>query len=79
MSLPLSASTIAIILLSQAENLARESGVSELWLLTTTVANFFRRAGYVEVERSTASAELQASTQFAELCPATAVCMKRTL
>src|SRR5258706_15902364 len=27
-------------LLSQAESLARESGVSELWLLTTTVANF---------------------------------------
>ena len=66
-------------LLSQAESLARESGVSELWLLTTTAADFFRRAGYAEVDRSRASAELQSSTQFAELCPATAVCMKKRL
>ncbi len=66
-------------LLEHAEDHARASGVSELWLLTTTAADFFRLAGYAEVDRSRASAELQSSTQFAELCPATAVCMKRTL
>ncbi|WP_168795980.1 arsenic resistance N-acetyltransferase ArsN2 [Paraburkholderia aromaticivorans] len=66
-------------LLARAENLARASGISELWLLTTTAADFFPRAGYVAVNRGSASSGLQASTQFAQLCPASAVCMMKTL
>lgn len=66
-------------LLAHAENLASASGISELWLLTTTAADFFPRAGYVTVNRSSASTRLQASTQFAQLCPASAVCMMKTL
>ncbi|WP_408408913.1 GNAT family N-acetyltransferase [Paraburkholderia sediminicola] len=66
-------------LLTQAEVLARASDVSDLWLLTTTAAGFFRRAGYADAERGAASAEVQASTQFAELCPASAVCMTKRL
>lgn len=66
-------------LLAHAEDLARASGMSELWLLTTTAADFFLRCGYGAVNRSSASAELQASTQFAQLCPASATCMKKTM
>ncbi|MFM0173642.1 arsenic resistance N-acetyltransferase ArsN2 [Paraburkholderia sediminicola] len=66
-------------LLAHAELMARASNVSELWLLTTTAAGFFPRTGYADVERGTASAEMQTSAQFAELCPASAACMKRTL
>lgn len=66
-------------LLTQAEVMARASDVSDLWLLTTTAAGFFRRAGYADVERGTASAEVQASAQFAELCPTSAVCMTKRL
>jgi amino-acid N-acetyltransferase len=66
-------------LLTHAQLMAQASEVSELWLLTTTAAGFFRRSGYVEVERSSATAEVQASSQFAQLCPASAVCMKKTL
>jgi len=65
-------------LLSHAEGLARDIGVSELWLLTTTASDFFRRRGYVGVGRSTAPAKLQATTQFAHLCPASAVCMRKS-
>jgi amino-acid N-acetyltransferase len=50
-----------------AENAARVAGISELWLLTTTAADFFRRAGYTMVNRNTAPAELLASTQFSQL------------
>ncbi|WP_454872465.1 arsenic resistance N-acetyltransferase ArsN2 [Paraburkholderia xenovorans] len=64
-------------LLAYAEGLARDRGVSELWLLTTTASEFFRRKGYVDVERSTAPASLQSTTQFAQLCPASAVCMRK--
>jgi amino-acid N-acetyltransferase len=62
-----------------AENAARVAGILDLWLLTTTAADFFRRADYVVASRSTAPDELQTSTQFALLCPANAVCMKKTL
>ena len=66
-------------LLAHAELMARASDVSELWLLTTTAANFFSRAGYASVERAAAPVEVQASTQFAALCPASAVCLNKEL
>lgn len=66
-------------LVAHAEDLARASGVGELWLLTTSAADFFSRADYASVDRGTASAELQASTQFSQLCPASAVCFKKAL
>ncbi|WP_087645396.1 arsenic resistance N-acetyltransferase ArsN2 [Caballeronia choica] len=66
-------------LLAHAENLARAAGVSELWLLTTTAADLLSRAGYTIVERDIAPADLRASTQFSQLCPASAVCFKKAL
>ena len=66
-------------LTAHAERTARSGGISELWLLTTTAADFFRRGDYVVANRNTAPDELQASTQFSLLCPATAVCMKKEL
>lgn len=66
-------------LLTHAEDLARAYGVSELWLLTMTAAPFFRRAGYEKGDRSRAPKELQGSTQFAQLCPASADCMAKLL
>ncbi|SAL81534.1 arsenic resistance N-acetyltransferase ArsN2 [Caballeronia telluris] len=66
-------------LLLHAEYMALTLGVSELWLLTTTATDFFRRAGYLPVARPSAPTGLQSSTQFAQLCPSTAVCMKKKL
>ncbi|MDR6419961.1 amino-acid N-acetyltransferase [Paraburkholderia phenoliruptrix] len=66
-------------LLAHAESLARDKGILELWLLTTTAPEFFRRKDYVDVKRSTAPAKLQATTQFAQLCPARAVCMRKII
>ncbi|KAA1006193.1 GNAT family N-acetyltransferase [Paraburkholderia panacisoli] len=66
-------------LLAYAENVARADDISELWLLTTTAAEFFQRAGYVVSDRTTAPAEIRASTQFAMLCPASANCLRRVL
>ncbi|MBC8751403.1 MULTISPECIES: arsenic resistance N-acetyltransferase ArsN2 [Paraburkholderia] len=66
-------------LTAHSENLARALGISQLWLLTTSAADFFQRFGYVSVDRSSVPVELQASTQFAQLCPATAVCMMKSL
>jgi amino-acid N-acetyltransferase len=65
-------------LMMHVEDVARAAGISELWLLTTTAENYFQRLGYAVVKRTSASAELLASAQFSQLCPASAVCMKKT-
>ncbi|RKE25230.1 amino-acid N-acetyltransferase [Paraburkholderia sp. BL23I1N1] len=66
-------------LLQLAETTAASSGVSRRYLLTTTASDYFLNAGYRVAGRAAAPAELQASTQFSALCPATAVCLQKTL
>jgi len=61
------------------EETARDEGVWTLYLLTTTAPGFFAARGYEEVERSEAPPALRETTQFEELCPATAVCMRTGL
>ncbi|MFC6823854.1 arsenic resistance N-acetyltransferase ArsN2 [Halopelagius fulvigenes] len=58
---------------------ARDAGVGTLYLLTTTAAVFFAGRGYEELERADAPAEIRRTTEFEELCPASAVCMRKSL
>lgn len=55
---------------------ARARGLRSVWLLTTTASDFFDRLGFVRDERAAAPAALQASTEFAGACPATAACLR---
>lgn len=66
-------------LCAELERYARERGVERLYLLTTTAAAFFRRRGYETVPRADVPASLRSTTEFAELCPASAICMRRDL
>jgi amino-acid N-acetyltransferase len=61
------------------EDTARATGVRRLYLLTTTASDFFLQAGYDVINRVEAPDALQLSSQFSELCPASAVCMSKTL
>jgi amino-acid N-acetyltransferase len=61
------------------EDRARENGVTALYLLTTTAADFFPRLGYERFERSNVPEKLQQSAEFASLCPASAVCLRKRL
>ena len=58
---------------------ARGTGIAHLFLLTTSASGFFEDHGYQELARDAAPETLRASTQFARLCPASAVCMEKTL
>lgn len=58
------------------EREARTAGLGRLWLLTTTAADFFAARGYERVDRSAASERIQATTEFADLCPNTATCLQ---
>lgn len=54
---------------------ARRTGTRALYLLTTTAAPFFEKAGFRRIDRASAPAEVASSQEFAALCPSTAVCM----
>ncbi len=58
---------------------ARAAGLKEVWLLTTTAADYFPRYGFEKAEREKAPAQMQASREFAEACPASAVAMRLVL
>lgn len=58
---------------------ARQTGISRLFLLTTSASGFFEDHGYREIARDAAPGALQHSTQFAKMCPASAVCMEKAL
>lgn len=66
-------------LVAVLEREARDSGVERLVLLTQTAETFFHRIGYRVVDRGEVSDEIKASAEFRSLCPATALCMTKSL
>ena len=66
-------------LTAQIEQRARDSGVKTLYLLTTTAENFFAAQGYARAERGSAPPEIQATAEFRDLCPYSAILMIKTL
>lgn len=61
------------------ERRARADGLETLYLLTTTAAGFFAGRGYEELERADAPAAIRETTEFDELCPASAACLRTSL
>jgi amino-acid N-acetyltransferase len=72
-------SGLGIRLTRAAEERAAQAGLKSLVLLTETAAGFFERRGYQVIARAEAPAAVQTSTEFRTLCPASAVCMIRSL
>ncbi len=58
---------------------ARLDGVSSVFLLTTTAADFFADLGFEPVERGSVPESVRRTEEFADICPSTAVCMRHTL
>ncbi|MGQ0646665.1 MAG: arsenic resistance N-acetyltransferase ArsN2 [Gemmatimonadaceae bacterium] len=58
---------------------ARDSGLREVWLLTTTAADYFPRFGFERAERHAAPVAVRSSREFREACPASAVAMRLDL
>jgi N-acetylglutamate synthase-like GNAT family acetyltransferase len=66
-------------LIRSLEEHANAAGIAQLVLLTETAENFFRRAGYVVIERDRAPSAVTSSAEFRTLCPSSAVCMTKRL
>lgn len=58
---------------------ARVQRLAALWLLTTTAPAYFSRLGFRVVDRGDAPAQLAASAEFRDVCPASATCMNLRL
>ncbi|MFC5570679.1 arsenic resistance N-acetyltransferase ArsN2 [Lysobacter yangpyeongensis] len=66
-------------LVQAVEARARDSGLSQLVLLTQTAEAFFARRGYAVIDRSSAPPPVQSSAEFRSICPASATCMSKLL
>lgn len=56
-----------------------KNGMVSLYLLTETAEHFFSRLGFTKTERDQAPESIKKSSEFAELCPVSAVLMKKDL
>ncbi|WP_295817888.1 arsenic resistance N-acetyltransferase ArsN2 [uncultured Deinococcus sp.] len=63
---------IAAGLVSHVIGQARAQGLSDLYLLTTTAAAYFPRFGFRPLARAASPADLNASREFQDACPASA-------
>ncbi len=61
----------------ELESYAAGKGIGCLYLLTTTADRFFARQGYTVVSREAVPAAIRQTAEFAALCPATVVVMKK--
>jgi amino-acid N-acetyltransferase len=61
------------------ERAAPRYGIKQLYLLTETAASFFAKRGYAVVSRDTAPHAIAASPEFSEICPQSAVFMRRAV
>lgn len=62
-----------------ALDLARQQGVSRIYLLTETAAGYFERFGFHTIPRTEVEPEVQASEEFTYACCESAQVMLRTL
>ena len=58
---------------------ARERGISEMYLLTTTAERYFPRFGFEIIARDEVDSRLNDSEELRGACPDTAVCMRLRL
>lgn len=62
-----------------ALNLARQQGITHVYLLTETASRFFPRFGFRPIERSHAPVAVQQSIEFTSACPDSALAMEVNL
>ncbi|MCI0615275.1 arsenic resistance N-acetyltransferase ArsN2 [bacterium] len=58
---------------------ASRLNLQNIYLLTTTAENFFRKHGFVNANRTEAPDAIRMTSEFSSLCPSTAVFMYKEL
>jgi amino-acid N-acetyltransferase len=68
-------SGVGRVLVERALDLARERGIEDVYLLTTTAENYFPKFGFVCVRRDEVAQGVQSSVEFRSACPESATVM----
>ncbi len=66
-------------LLRRVESLGSLKGLTELYLLTETAADYFGRKAYQRITRDDVPVEVQQSSEFSHVCPQSAIVMKKLI
>jgi amino-acid N-acetyltransferase len=67
---------VGAMLHGRAVELARELGIRDLYILTTTVRERALRDGFEDVARESVPEAIREGSQFRGLCPTSAACMR---
>jgi amino-acid N-acetyltransferase len=70
---------LGIELVNFIEDYVQKQGVQNIYLLTTTAANFFSKRGYDIIDRNAASGFIKQTSEYCTVCPSTATVMKKLL
>lgn len=70
---------IGSVLTSALETLSKQLSVSELYLLTETAPDFFKKFSYRVVDRKDVPDLIKASSEYSGVCPSTAIVLKKSL
>lgn len=66
-------------LLRRLEDEAQRQGVRQFYLLTTTAEHFFAKRWFKKIDRAAVPPAIAATPEFSRLCPASSICMCRTV
>ena len=63
----------------QLEEICRNKGIANIYLLTTTAEDFFRKEGYRVVNREDAPLSIMNSSEFSTVCSSTGILMSKII
>jgi len=66
-------------LLDEIEKSATANNLADIYLLTETAPDYFKRKGYKQIDRTAIPVEVQQSSEFSHVCPVSAIVMKKEL
>jgi amino-acid N-acetyltransferase len=69
---------VASHLIQQLESKATRSGIRHIYLFTETAPLYFEGKGYKKISRGEVPGAIQASSEFASVCPASAIVMTKS-
>jgi len=70
-------SGVGRVLVERALDLARERGIDDVYLLTTTAEHYFPKFGFVCVRRDEVAQGVRSSVEFQTACPESATAMRK--
>jgi amino-acid N-acetyltransferase len=70
---------LGTIILKKFEEKISQTGIQNLYLLTTTAKDFFEKNNYHIISRDTVPAAIKQTAEFTSVCPSSAIVMQKEL